>query len=110
VQSVSHLCKVHEGALCLTERLVLKALQWDLNLLTVAHFVEVVCPRVDQYDAQMEVMLKQCVFGTETYFQPSVMASALLGCEHDGLPLPCFKMDAEVLRCAELCNNNQLID
>ena len=96
VHSVSHLCTIHEDTLCLAERLVLKALQWDLNLLTVVHFMEVICPRADQYDAQLEAMLKLCVFGTDTYFQPSVMASVLLGGEL--LPLD----DADVLRCAAL--------
>jgi hypothetical protein len=102
----SKVYKVDQGVLCLAERLVLRVLHWDLNLITVTHFMEVVLSPTQtaagDYDKSVELMLKSCVFGTNTSFPPSVMAAAILSNQDCTGILPCFKTDANVLRCAAL--------
>jgi hypothetical protein len=94
------------------EKEVLKALEWDLNLVTPVLVLEVLLQAKagGPYQAALDLVYKHSVFGTQSHFDPDVIAAAVLlkvgGCPQAAIVQEWLKADAvwgaEVERCSAL--------
>lgn len=93
VKDLASYAKLHsEQQVLLAELLVLEALEWDLNLITPAHYVATDDAFIFLED-ELDWICKFMVVGVHPYFRPSVIAAVLTN-DPRLLPL-CSQSDIE---------------